>query len=209
MSQPLNSLPASIEPAETVAMPPKIILITGNMAAGKSTVAQALAQRLAHSVHLRGDLFRRMIVNGRAEMGAQLSAAASQQLELRYELSALVALRYLDAGFTVVYQDIHIGVGLPQAIERFYDLGIDPDRLAVVVLCPPPDVVMDRDTARHKTAYVDWEMVEAFDRILRTETPRLGYWLDNSNQTVDETVAAILAYLDSGESAEREQEAHA
>ena len=45
-----------------------IILITGNMAAGKSTVAQALAERLPMSVHLRGDRFRRMIVNGQAEM---------------------------------------------------------------------------------------------------------------------------------------------
>jgi predicted kinase len=48
---------------------PRIVLITGNMAAGKSSVAQALAERLPRSVHLRGDAFRRMIVNGRAEIG--------------------------------------------------------------------------------------------------------------------------------------------
>jgi predicted kinase len=48
---------------------PQLILITGLMAAGKSTVAQRLAERLPKSVHLRGDVFRRMIVNGQAEMG--------------------------------------------------------------------------------------------------------------------------------------------
>lgn len=46
---------------------PAIILITGIQAAGKSTVAQLLAERLPRSVHVRGDLFRRMIVSGRAD----------------------------------------------------------------------------------------------------------------------------------------------
>lgn len=45
-----------------------IFLITGIQAAGKSTIAQMLAERLPHSVHVRGDLFRRMVVNGRADM---------------------------------------------------------------------------------------------------------------------------------------------
>ncbi|WP_399478167.1 hypothetical protein [Streptomyces sp. TRM68367] len=30
------------------------------------------------------------------------------------------------------------------------------------------------------------------DRILREETPRVGLWLDTSEQTPDQTVAAIL-----------------
>lgn len=47
---------------------PSIIVITGVMASGKSTVAQALAERLPNSVHLRGDVFRRMIVNGEAKI---------------------------------------------------------------------------------------------------------------------------------------------
>lgn len=47
-------------------MESQVILITGNMAAGKSSVAQALAERLPQSIHPRGDVFRRMIVNGRA-----------------------------------------------------------------------------------------------------------------------------------------------
>ena len=38
-------------------------------------------------------------------------------------------------------------------------------------------------------------MVYAFDRILRTETPRLGYWLDSTDLTVEETVDRILANL--------------
>src|SRR3954468_17238477 len=94
----------------------RIILITGIMAVGKSTVAQRLTERLPKSVHLRGDLFRRMIVNGRAEMGLELTEDAYAQLRLRYQLAVSVARQYRAAGFTVVYQDIVIGKDLPEVI---------------------------------------------------------------------------------------------
>ncbi|GAA2421569.1 hypothetical protein [Streptomyces coeruleofuscus] len=41
--------------------------VTGVMAAGKSTVAQAPAEALPRAAHVRGDVFRRMIVSGREE----------------------------------------------------------------------------------------------------------------------------------------------
>ena len=57
--------PAAALPAMTAAKEPAIILITGIQAAGKSTVAQLLAEQLPRPAHVRGDLFRRMIINGR------------------------------------------------------------------------------------------------------------------------------------------------
>jgi hypothetical protein len=38
--------------------------------------------------------------------------------------------------------------------------------------------------------------VAAFDHVLRAETPRIGYWLDNSDLTVAETVDTIVSRLD-------------
>ena len=169
---------------------PRIILITGNMAAGKSTVAQALAERLPKSVHLRGDLFRRMIVNGLAEMSFELSAEAQQQLALRYQLAAEAAKSYFHAGFTVVYQDIILGGALAEMLRTFQDFP-----LSVVVLCPRAEVVAVRDLSRRKMGYPSDADVHAFDRVLRLETPRIGYWLDSSDLTVAETVEAILRQL--------------
>ncbi len=169
---------------------PQIILITGNMAAGKSSVAQALAEQLPRSVHLRGDSFRRMIVNGRAPMSADLSDEAIRQLHLRYRITATVAGLYADAGFTVVCQDILIGVGLPDILAAYR-----PYSLALIVLCPDPAVIAQREAQRAKRGYQDAAEIETFDRILRQETPRLGYWLDSSHMSVDETVAALLANL--------------
>ncbi|MCP4140962.1 MAG: AAA family ATPase [Chloroflexi bacterium] len=167
---------------------PAIILITGNMASGKSSVAQALTERLPKSVHLRGDVFRRMIVSGQADMTFELSIEAQQQLQLRYDLAVVAAKRYADAGFTVVYQDIVIGSVLAELVAAFA-----PYELTVIVLCPRAEVVAARDQARGNTGYPDRASVDAFDRVLRTETPRIGCWLDSSDLTLTETVDTILA----------------
>ena len=170
-----------------------IILITGIMAVGKSTVAQRLAEELPRSVHLRGDLFRRMIVNGRAEMGQELSAEAYAQLRLRYQLAISVAKQYRAAGFTVVYQDIVIGNELTAVIEQFAG-----EPLHVVVLCPRPEAIAAREAGRAKSGYGPDFTITNFDRIFRAETPHVGYWLDSSTMSVDETVQEILTNLDSG-----------
>jgi cytidylate kinase len=167
-----------------------IILITGNMASGKSTVAQVLAEKLPKSVHLRGDLFRRMIVSGRATMSSTLSAEAEMQLALRYQLAQDVAKRYCEAGFTVFYQDIIIGETLANTVEAFQGYP-----LSIFVLCPDRKAIAARESARDKTGYASRDEIDFFDRVLQTETPRLGTWLDNSDLTVVETVAAIQKLL--------------
>lgn len=173
---------------------PTIILITGIMAAGKSTVAQALAERLPKSVHLRGDLFRRMIINGQAQMDFALSAEAEAQLHLRYQIAVAVAKMYLAAGFTVVYQDIILGQTLAEIVAQ-----LQPHPLQVVVLCPSTAVVAQREVGRSKTGYRDVADVASFQHVLREETPRIGLWVDSSALTVEETVAKILAQLTLGE----------
>jgi chloramphenicol 3-O-phosphotransferase len=171
-----------------------VIVVTGIQAAGKSSVAQALAERLDRSVHLRGDVFRRMIVTGRAEMGpASPPAEAVAQLRLRHRLTAMTADGYADAGFTVVLQDIVIGGHLAALAGA-----IRSRPLYVVVLAPRADVVAARDRARRrargKVAYKPGDQGPAeLDAAFRRETPRIGLWLDTSAQTVTETVEEILA----------------
>jgi chloramphenicol 3-O-phosphotransferase len=170
-----------------------VFLVTGIQAAGKSTVAQALSERFERSVHVRGDLFRRMVVNGRVEMGpADPPAEAVRQLRLRHTLAAQVADGYADAGFTVVLQDIVLG---PHLTDLVAALRTRP--CYVVVLSPRADVVQKRDEARRatrgKVAYKPGdEGVAGLDAYLRRETPHIGLWLDTSEQTVDETVEQIL-----------------
>ena len=88
---------------------PVIYLITGPMASGKSTVARLLASRFERGVHLEGDVFRRSVVGGRAEMTPDASPEALEQLRLRYRLGAAAADIYFEAGFTVALEDVVAG----------------------------------------------------------------------------------------------------
>ena len=160
------------------------------MASGKSTVAQRIAERLSKSVHLRGDLFRRMIVNGQVAIEPPLSEVALNQLQLRYKLAAQVADSYCAAGFTVVYQDVILGAILEEVVALHQGWP-----LYVVVLCPSPSVALERDAHRHKQTYQSWTPDE-LDHALRYETPKLGLWLDTSALGVEATVSTIFAHLD-------------
>ena len=167
----------------------RVIMVTGAMAAGKSTVANLLAERLPRSVHVRGDLFRRMVVNGRAEMGPEATPEALAQLRLRYELAAYTADRYATAGFDVVLQDVVIGPELTGFVDRI----ATQDRY-LVVLAPSVAALERRERERAKTGYTGFSPAD-LDRVVRDDTPRLGYWLDSSDLPPDETVDAILADL--------------
>jgi GNAT superfamily N-acetyltransferase/predicted kinase len=166
------------------------LLITGIMAAGKSTIAQHLAERLPQSVHLRGDVFRKMIVNGQAEIEPPLSDTAMAQLRLHYQIAAQVADQYCTAGFTVVYQDVIIGAMMSEMLRLYQQYP-----LYVVVLCPAPEIALKRDSNRHKQTYIGWTP-EELDRALREETPRVGLWLDTSTLTIEQTVDTILGRID-------------
>ena len=109
-------------------------LVTGIQAAGKSSVAQALAARLpAPAVHVHGDQFRRWVVSGRADMTPDPTTAAVEQLRLRHRLTAVTCDGYAGAGFSVVAQDVILGSFLA------YTVGLVRARpLHVVVLAPRP-----------------------------------------------------------------------
>ncbi len=167
-----------------------VVVITGVMAAGKSTVAQLLAERLPRSAHVRGDQFRRAIVCGRVDPTPENSPAETEQLWLRYRLAARVADEYAAAGFSAVVQDVILGTDVP----RFVDLVRTRPRF-LVTLAPRSEVVAARERDRPKSGYGDWS-VEGLERYLWEAPPDLGLWLDTSAQTPAETVEAILAGLD-------------
>jgi chloramphenicol 3-O-phosphotransferase len=177
---------------------PKVVLVTGMQAAGKSTIAPLLASRLGPpAATLDGDVFYRGVVAGGADMTPDPSAEAVRQLELRYDASALIAQHYADAGFDFVCSDNIF----EHHVERWFGKlhGVDP---YLVMLTPSVESVVERELARGTKAYRDWpgssggliDAVRAF-RTYVDNTPRRGLWLDTSDLTPEESVEAILADL--------------
>jgi GrpB-like predicted nucleotidyltransferase (UPF0157 family)/predicted kinase len=164
-----------------------IYLITGPMAAGKSTVARLLAERFERGVHLEGDFFRRSIVSGRVEMTPDASPEADEQLRLRYRLAATAADGYCQAGFTVALEDVVAGRLLGE-----YRTLIRSRPCHVIVLMPSLDAIATREAARQHKGYSQWTVEELYEGFA-TGTPRVGLWLDTSDQTAEETVEQILA----------------
>ncbi len=166
--------------------PQAVFILTGVMASGKSTVAQLLAERFPKAAHVRGDVFRRMIVTGRRDITPNADPEAEDQLALRYRLAAATTDTYFRAGFTVIVQDIILGEWLPRFVEL-----VESRPLFVVVLAPRLEVVKTREAGRSKTGYDTWD-IEQLDRVLREETPKLGLWIDSSDQTSEQSTETIL-----------------
>ncbi|MHA7132511.1 AAA family ATPase [Oerskovia turbata] len=165
-----------------------VLVVTGAMASGKSTVAEALARSFPRAAHVRGDMFRRFIVSGQASMDPPLSAAGRALLDLRHTLAAQAADTYAAAGFTAVVQDILLGPDLAR-----FTASVRTRPCYAVVLTPDAAELAARDAARHKQAYGGWTPDE-FAAYAR-ETPG-GLHLDTTGWTVAETVRQILDRLD-------------
>lgn len=165
-------------------------LITGAQASGKTTVADLLARSFAHGVHVRGGQFYRWAVSGWVHFDDHdRPEEARRLLDLRYRLSAQVAVMYVDAGFTCVVQDNIYGADVATWIAA-----VRPRLVHLVVLRPTVAALTAREDARRaatgKIAYRGGFTPAVNDAHLAT-TPPYGLWLDTSLQTAADTVAEI------------------
>jgi len=149
-------------------------VVTGVMAAGKSTVAELLGQRFERGVHRAR---RRLSKDDRAwsrpdHTRARRRGASSTRPSSAHRGS--VANDYWRDDFTVVLQDIYAGDALANVVGR---LEISP--LYVVVLNPRPERRRDaRTTAREvRLRRVGYR---GSMRIILEETSHIGLWLDTS-----------------------------
>ncbi|WP_371243892.1 AAA family ATPase [Streptomyces pimonensis] len=172
---------------------PRVLVVTGIPGSGKSTVGALLASRFDPAVLIEGDVLRRMVVTGRAEMTPDPSPQALRQYDLRLRHLAMLTRSYTAEGFTVIAEDNLLG----EHLERFVGLlgGVRPCH--VVVLAPQPETVLRRDAGRARQAYdgQGWGARE-LDEVFRRDTARIGLWLDTTGQKEDETVQEILDRLD-------------
>jgi len=164
---------------------PAIYVISGTQGAGKSTVARLLAERFDRGAWVSADALQRMIVAGRVwPEGAAMSGEAERQLWLRLKNACMLAASFVEMGISAVIDDLVIGERVNHLLEM-----LAGQTFRFVMLTPRLEVVREREAGRGTHLWEQWELL---DTEIRTRTQRIGLWLDNSDQTPEETVDEIV-----------------
>lgn len=162
-----------------------IFLINGTQGAGKSTVARLLAERFDRGACIDADDLLRIVVSGAAPLVPPLSPEAERQLRLRALVASQIADTFFAAGFTVVIAEI-----LVERLDHFLS-DIKGGPLILVNLAPSLETVKRRNEDRPgKNVFEPWSPI--LDCAMRETMSGVGLWLDNSNQSPDETVDEII-----------------
>ncbi len=169
---------------------PPIFVITGQLSAGKSTVARGLMDRFEHGVHVDG--VRELVVSG---LASPLEWTDETTRQFRQAIRASVALAqvYADAGFAVAIE----GAIDPELVEEALAAAGLAERSVLVVLHPRLEVALDRNRSRTSKAF-DTTILEGAMRSIEADLTRDAarprwHRVNNSDESVAQTVDAILS----------------
>ncbi len=165
---------------------PLIVLIVGVPGAGKTTVATALAQHFERAALIEGDLVQHHFTVTGLVSPAEPSPESDRQLELRWRNCADLARNFYRFGFTAIVEH---AIGSRRWIDQFL-AETDPFPVTLVVLAPTAETALARDRARPDKQV--GHLFTHMDAQLRERLSGVGWWLDTSALTVDDTVRAIL-----------------
>lgn len=127
-------------------------------------------------------------VSGLVAPGQEPKEEMMRQLQLRWRNCAALADNFAQAGFTAIVEH---AAASRYWIELFLD-HLTTRPVSLIVLAPPLEVALARDARRtekqvgHLFAHMDAEM--------RHELAGVGWWLDSSDLTVEETVDRVLHF---------------
>ncbi|MEU3397644.1 AAA family ATPase [Streptomyces filamentosus] len=166
---------------------PGALLLAGIPGSGKSTVSAALAARFARAAHVEVDHLQELIVSGGHWPSPDGDPEADRQILLRARNACLLAGSFAAAGFLPVLDDVVVRRSHLDFYRAHMPAAVP---LHTVILAPGPDKAWERNNARHKRLTTNWAFL---DEAMREELADRALWIDNADQTVDETVDAVLA----------------
>jgi predicted kinase len=165
------------------------LLVTGMPGAGKSTITQLVAERLARSARIDADFVTMLIVRGGVWALGEPADEAARQVALKDQNVSSLAANFAAAGFTPVLDSV-----IPTRAQiEFYVRTLAPLPVALVVLAPGADICRYRNSIRPPEARFDFDGYAELDAQMRSEYGDLGWWFDTATLTPHETADRIVA----------------
>lgn len=164
------------------------LFVTGMPGSGKTTVTKQIAAKLDRAARISGDDLHQMLVSGRVRFDSDRRDEAARQGELRAHNLCTLVENFAAADFTVVVDEV---VPVREDLDYYLE-HIAARPVYLVVLAPALEVCQQRNAARPAPDRVDYDFSE-YDAELRRELTGLGWWLDTSDQTPEETADLILS----------------
>ncbi|MDX2837364.1 AAA family ATPase [Streptomyces scabiei] len=163
-----------------------MIVLTGPPGAGKSTVAQLLADHLTPSVHLHSDDFWRSIKRGWI---APYLPEAHEQNQVVLQVLVSAAFGYAEGGYQVICDGI---VG-PWFIDFFRVTARERALpLSYVILRPDKHTTLERATSRAGDALTDPEPIRSLHGQFSNLAAYEAHVLDSTTLTSEATADSIL-----------------
>ena len=143
-----------------------VFVITGQLSAGKSTVARAILDRFPFGYHVDVDGIREMVTSGLASP-LKWTDETSRQFALAIRASAALARISADAGFAVAIEG---GID-PELVEAALEEHGLRDRMVGIVLHPRLEVALERNRSRGTKSF-DTSILEAAMREIDADVAR-------------------------------------
>ncbi len=163
------------------------LVLSGAPAAGKTTVANAVAASLMRSAIVAGDDVSRMVVSGWVGPVGEPADEAARQLLLRAQNICSLANNFSEAGFFPIVDHV---VPDPHLLGRMLEWLV-PRPVLFVTLAPSHPVTVQRNAARPAREQINYDTSALHKQM--TAMRDLGWWLDTSAMGAAETVNLVLA----------------
>jgi chloramphenicol 3-O-phosphotransferase len=167
------------------------VLVTGMPGAGKTTVTSLAARLMPRAARVGGDDVNAMIGNGFVWFLGTPTEEALHHDELCNRNMCSLANNFIDFGFTVFMDTV-----LADRSELDFFLALlSPRPVRLAVLNPGIEVCKARDAARDSRDQFAFDGYERLEADMRREFGDIGWWLDTSDHTSDETAKELVAQV--------------